>query len=185
MGSQKRLVAALLAVVAVVGAALVFPGFRAGLRAAARATGFAAAPRPVRTGERFPALAFSDLDGKAVVTANPPSGIVVYNVFATWCVPCREETPELRRAAAEFAKRGIRVVGIDQGEPSGAVAAFAQEFGLGYPLLVDTTHQTSQVLGARVIPETIVVRDGIVRSISVGPMTSSDFERVVSQSNAS
>ena len=137
---------------------------------------------PVRPGEALPALNLVALDGSSI-QVKPTHGTVVYNVFATWCPPCREETPTIARAAVTLQKHGIRVVGIDQGEPASAVNAFAKEFGLGYPIVVDPDHQTNVLLGARVIPETIVVRDGVVRAMAVGPLDQDSLDRLVAQSN--
>ncbi len=138
----------------------------------------------VRTGEPLPALSLMTLDGHSAELGSRTSGIVVYNVFATWCPPCRAETPALARTAVELQKRGIKVIGIDQGESALAVSEFAREFNLSYPLVVDPNRQTNVLLGARVIPETIVVQDGIVRSISVGPLDEDAFRRLLAQSGA-
>ena len=136
---------------------------------------------PVRTGEPLPALSLVGLDGNAV-RIGPQHGTVVYNVFTTWCPSCRAETPALARAAATLRKHGIEMIGIDQGEPASAVSAFAVEFRLGYPIVVDPDRQTNALLGARVIPETIIVRDGVVRAISVGPLEGDALQRLVTQS---
>ncbi len=137
--------------------------------------------RAVKAGEPLPALSLVSLDGSPVNVV-PMHGTVIYNVFATWCPPCREETPTIARAAVKFHKRGIEVVGIDQGEPASAVTAFAHEFNLGYPIMVDPNRQTNVLLGARVIPETIVVRDGVVRAINVGPLDAPGLDRLVAAS---
>lgn len=139
------------------------------------------AAHPVRTGEPLPALSLVGLDGNSV-RIGPQRGTIVYNVFTTWCPSCRAETPALARAAAALHKHGIEMIGIDQGEPASAVSAFASEFQVGYPIVVDPDRQTNTLLGARVIPETIVVRDGVVRAISVGPLEGDALERLVSQS---
>ena len=136
---------------------------------------------PVRTGEALPALSLVALDGSAL-EIKPTRGTIVYNVFATWCPPCREETPTIARAATALRKRGIEVIGIDQGEPASAVNAFAKEFGLEYPIVVDPNHQTNSLLGARVIPETIVVRDGIVQAIAVGPLDQDALDKLMARS---
>ena len=175
-GTQRVITGLVIALLLI--SAISAPG-REFIRKAARATGFAPAPRAVRTGDPFPALAMYGLDGKAVTLDAAQSGTTVYNVFATWCSPCREEAPDLNRAAATLRSRGVRFVGIDQGDPEAAVTAFVTEFSLGYPVVVDTDQISKQSLGARVIPETIVVRDGIVRSISVGPLDTGEFERLV------
>jgi thiol-disulfide isomerase/thioredoxin len=133
---------------------------------------------PVVTGEAFPELPLSYLNGRPVtLSSKSSSGVVVYNVFTSWCPYCIVETPDVVRAAASLQKKGIRFVGIDQDEPSSRVSAFMRRNGLCYQVLLDTTHITTEALGARLIPETLVVRDGIVRKIIVGPVSASEIER--------
>lgn len=132
----------------------------------------------VHTGDRIPTMAFSDLRG-APVTLQPQRGVTVYNVFTSWCPSCKEETPALARAADGLRERGIRIIGIDQGESPGAVASFVGRYGVPYPILVDTSRVTNAVLGARIIPETVVVRDGIVKAIAVGPITPEQLEQMI------
>lgn len=137
---------------------------------------------PVKTGETLPALSLVALDGRDV-QLGPKHGTVVYNVFTTWCPSCRAETPSLARAAAALRKHGIEMIGIDQGEQASAVSAFVDEFRVGYPVVVDPNRQTNALLGARVIPETIVVRDGVVRAMAVGPLDGDALQKLVAQSN--
>lgn len=147
------------------------------------ALGFYAARRhhvvhAVKAGDRAPVMEVSDLRG-APVTLQSDRGITVYNVFTSWCPSCREETPALARAAGSLRARGIRLIGIDQGESAGAVSSFVDRYRLTYPILVDTSHVTNQVLGARVIPETVVVKDGIVKAIAVGPITPEQLDQLI------
>jgi cytochrome c biogenesis protein CcmG, thiol:disulfide interchange protein DsbE len=135
---------------------------------------------PVVTGEQFPPLRLLHLSGTPVtVDSQSSSGIVVYNVFTSWCAYCIAETPDVVRAAALLQKRGVRFVGIDQGEAPAKISAFIQQNGLSYPVLIDASHITTAALGARFIPETLVVRHGIVRKIFVGPVSASQIERAV------
>ena len=133
---------------------------------------------PVKAGDRVPALQVVDLSG-APVTLNPGRGVVVYNVFTTWCPSCKEETPAFARAAERLRSRGVQVVGIDQGEGAQAISSFADRFRMRYPIVIDTTHVTNAVLGARVIPQTVVVKDGIVKAIAVGPITPDELDRMI------
>lgn len=135
-------------------------------------------PHPVKPGDPAPTLSVSDLAG-APMRLSATHGVTVYNVFTSWCPSCKEETPELARAAERLRARGVRVIGIDQGESAGAVAAFTQKYGIRYPIVLDTAHQTNVLLGARVIPETVVVKDGIVTSIAVGPITPDELDRMI------
>jgi thiol-disulfide isomerase/thioredoxin len=62
--------------------------------------------------------------------------VVVLDFYATWCAPCREETPHLVALQKRYAPQGLRVVGLNVGGPDdrNEVAGFAQEFGIQYPL---------------------------------------------------
>ena len=129
--------------------------------------------RPVaiaRQGDRFPVFAVQTTDDRSLTLgAGPSHGIVVYNVFTSWCPACKEELPDVRQAAAEL--HDVRFVGIDQGEPPALVAAFAARAQLPFPVVVDTSSATNRLLGARMIPETLIVRDGVIKRVIVGPTT--------------
>jgi cytochrome c biogenesis protein CcmG/thiol:disulfide interchange protein DsbE len=129
-------------------------------------------PQVLVAGDRIVPLQVADLNG-STITLEPPDGRPrIINVFATWCGPCNEEAPGFAAAAKVFARRGISVIGIDQEENAPKVAAFEQEYGLSYPLYIDSTGVSHDVLGARMIPTTIVVdAKGIIRAIHEGPMT--------------
>jgi cytochrome c biogenesis protein CcmG, thiol:disulfide interchange protein DsbE len=125
---------------------------------------------PATPGKPLPVIALIDLSG-APATIRPHAGTILYNVFATWCGPCAVETPALASAAPRLRARGITIVGIDQGDTIASVRSFAARYDLHYPILIDDGKRTNALLGARVIPETVLVRDGIVVQIFVGPLT--------------
>lgn len=132
-------------------------------------------PHVLRTGDRLVPIRVSSLYGTALTLA-PPRHPTVVNVFATWCVPCREETPGFAAAAKGLRARGIDLVAIDQEESTAAVAAFARAFGVSYPVYIDTTGVTHDVLGARVIPTTILVnKSGVIVWEHAGPLTQSEL----------
>jgi thiol-disulfide isomerase/thioredoxin len=62
--------------------------------------------------------------------------VVVLDFYATWCAPCREETPHLVALQKRYAPQGLHVVGLNVGGPDDRdeVVGFAQEFGIPYPL---------------------------------------------------
>jgi peroxiredoxin len=125
---------------------------------------------PAAPGRPLPVISLIDMSG-APATVRPQAGTTLYNVFATWCVPCADETPMLATAAPHLRARGIQLVGIDQGDSLASVRSFVSRYNLRYPIFIDDSEQTNRLLGARIIPETVLVRNGIVMQIFVGPLT--------------
>jgi thiol-disulfide isomerase/thioredoxin len=135
-----------------------------------------ARPQPLQSGEAIGRLSFTRLDGSSVALEPRVGHALLVNVFATWCPPCRSETPALADAAPRLERAGVDVVGIDQAESSSQVERFADEYGLRYPLYIDDTNATKVSLDARIIPTTVLVdRQGVVRVIHVGPLDASEF----------
>ncbi len=96
--------------------------------------------------------------------------VVAMNLWATWCGPCREETPMLERLARELGPRGLAVVGVslDGGDREAKVRAFRQQFGVTYPLVFPDA-MSEMSAGMEGIPTTILVdREGRVAKTYVG-----------------
>jgi len=170
------MLAALFAVLLVALALAVGPG-RALFSQAAHALGLRKTPEAARVGSAFPALALAHLDGSPATLDQ--HGTIVYNVFASWCPPCNAELPDVLRAHNDLKKQGVRFIGIDRGEPAARVSSFIAARGIDYPVLLDTSSSTATLLGARVIPETVIVHNGTVAKVIVGPTTTSELEQAV------
>jgi len=136
-------------------------------------------------GKPLPDLTLETMDGSSE-RLQPAHGRVTFvNVFATWCPPCKAETPDLVSFAAAWASRGVEVIGIDQQETPAQVAAFRARYRIGYPVLIDTGRATKDLLGARVIPRTIVVDgSGVVRTVFSGPMTRAQMDDLAARAGA-
>lgn len=101
---------------------------------------------------------------------------MLINVFAGWCEPCRYELPALASVAPRLEREGVDVVGIDQAESAAQVERVTQVFDLRYPTYIDVDRSTQTMLGARIIPTTIVVdRNAVVRYEHAGPLDASGF----------
>jgi cytochrome c biogenesis protein CcmG, thiol:disulfide interchange protein DsbE len=97
--------------------------------------------------------------------------VVIVNVWATWCLPCREEMPSLERLYKEFGPQGLVVLGVATDNPGQerAIRDFAARYGLSFDVLQEGTGRVEQMLQAPGIPTTIVVgRDGIIRKKVIG-----------------
>ena len=65
--------------------------------------------------------------------------MVLLNFWATWCIPCRVEIPDLVRLQQELGGQGLQIVGVSTDEEGfEVVRPFAEEMGINYPLVVDT-----------------------------------------------
>ncbi len=112
-------------------------------------------------------LTLSSLEGKAVVL----------NVWASWCVPCKQEAPFLEQVWNEGRDRGLVVVGLDAKDFRRDALQFAKRFGLTFPLVYDGPGDTLPDWGVTGFPETFVLdREGRVVEAFVGGIES-DEER--------
>jgi peroxiredoxin len=85
--------------------------------------------------ESRPEFVLSGLAGERIDLSQRRGQIVLVHFFATWCEPCREELPALRRLAERFA--GVSVIAISVGEPELRVRRFAETAGTNFPILLD------------------------------------------------
>lgn len=93
---------------------------------------------------------------------------VILNYWASWCGPCRIETPELQSASLKF-KNQVAILGINQGESAEIVSEFALSYGLSYPLLVDEDNTVNRDYSINSLPTTIFIdRQGVVREVFIG-----------------
>jgi cytochrome c biogenesis protein CcmG, thiol:disulfide interchange protein DsbE len=121
-------------------------------------------------GDAFPKGELPTLDGEVVEL--PPAGrVVVVELFATWCGPCRESLPLLERVRARFGDRVTFVTVSEDVDPRAAakVARFAAELALPGPILLDRDHALYDQLVVRKLPTTYVIdHAGVVRHINNG-----------------
>jgi thiol-disulfide isomerase/thioredoxin len=121
-----------------------------------------------------------DLAGESDALEHYRGHVVLVNLWASWCAPCRSETPALEALYEAERGKGLVVLGIDQGESVRAAAAFAGEMKLHYPILLDEDQRYGRAYAAVGLPTTLVVdRSGhIVRGID-GEMTLGQMRAVV------
>lgn len=94
--------------------------------------------------------------------------VLVVEFWAPWCVACRALIPHMNQWHAQYAARGLHVVGIT-GDPLARAATAAKELGMEYPVASDETGKTIMAYQARAIPAVFVIdRTGTVRDVMVG-----------------
>ncbi|HKJ01919.1 MAG TPA: TlpA disulfide reductase family protein [Longimicrobiales bacterium] len=129
--------------------------------------------QPVITGTSAPDFVATDMAGDPVRLSDYRGRVVLVNVWATWCAPCRNEMPSMQRlydalgdtdfeilAVSIDARAGERSVG---GQVGGNLQAFADELGLTFPILHDPDGKIERIYQTTGVPETFLVgRDGLI-----------------------
>ncbi|MGY1840554.1 MULTISPECIES: TlpA family protein disulfide reductase [unclassified Modestobacter] len=120
-----------------------------------------------------PALSGPTLDGGHVDLADLRGSVVLVNVWASWCAPCREEMPLLDQVAREWEPQGLRIVGIDVNDDDDAARRFLAGLGgTSFPSIADADGRLALEWGTAGVPETFVVdRDGTVVAKRFGAVT--------------
>jgi cytochrome c biogenesis protein CcmG/thiol:disulfide interchange protein DsbE len=82
---------------------------------------------------------------------------VLVNLWASWCVPCRQEAPVLDRFARRYRDRDVRVLGIDVQDNSEDALAFLRRYRVAYPQLRSVGDERSAAFGSTGVPENFLV----------------------------
>jgi peroxiredoxin len=121
------------------------------------------------------ATEFKGANGQPIKLANYTGKVLLVNLWATWCQPCRRETPELVRLHKEYQDRGLEMVGLSTEDPvqsAQSVQQFVQQFQVDYPVgwaTRDVAIALMQLTGRSSIPQSfIITRDGRIRKQFVG-----------------
>ena len=131
--------------------------------------------------ERAPAITLPVLGGKGRRSLSDYRGqVVVLNYWASWCEPCRRESPLLERWHRRLAKEGGTVLGVDVLDVTADAQKFIREFGLTYPMLRDVDGSSQEKFGVLAYPETFVIdREGRVAASRRGPVDERFLRRSV------
>jgi len=128
----------------------------------------------IRVGQEFPNLPLKTLSGQAVsLKSQQKTGRrMMINLWATWCVPCATEMPELEELHGKFAEQGIDLIGVSvDADPEAKIAQFAGEKRVHYPIYLGGVPAIEQVFAGDelAVPLTVLIDDkGIVRELISG-----------------
>ena len=124
--------------------------------------------RAPKIGGPAPSFALVDPENKLVRLGDFAGRPVLLNFWATWCVPCQQEVPDLVDLQAEWGE-AVSIVGINLRESGDAVKKFAATFKTNYPLVLDSGGEVTRSYRLTGLPETYFVdADGILRDHRIG-----------------
>lgn len=144
-------------------------------RAPAEATTGGAPPPSPRENFTAPDFTLELRGGDAVTLSALRGAVVVLNLWASWCPPCRSEMPAMQTVYDAYRERGLVVLAVNTLFQDGEAAAnaFADELGLTFPIAFDRTGEMSDRYRLRAMPTTFFIdRRGVIRGVVLGgPMS--------------
>jgi cytochrome c biogenesis protein CcmG/thiol:disulfide interchange protein DsbE len=130
----------------------------------------------VQINQPAPAFTLTTFDDQEITPADMAGKVVVLNFWASWCLPCEQEAPELQAAWEMYAPRGdVLFLGAAYVDTDVNAAAYLERFAITYPSGHDFGTNISQAFRLRGVPETYVIdKSGNIRFIKIGPFLSLD-----------
>jgi len=125
---------------------------------------------PVKVNYAAPELTLSDIQGVSRSLADYRGQVVLVNLWATWCPPCKAEMPALESFYKKHRDQGFTVLAINDGDPTKEVLQFVKDYRLTFPVWLDPTYiATEKVFKSLNLPTSYVIdREGTVRLQWVG-----------------
>lgn len=105
---------------------------------------------------------------------------ILLNFWASWCGPCKGETPELQAFSEEMADKGLVVLGVNQQEKPETAAKFLADFGVTYPSVLDRNGDVSVAyrVGSGLPITMLIGPDGVITRVFRGALTEENFESI-------
>lgn len=123
---------------------------------------------------------FNDLDDKPVRLSDFRGKVVLVDIWATWCPPCRKEIPGFINLYKKYKDKGLEIIGIAADvEGKRVVKPFAEEFKMNYTIVIGGQREVMRIFGpVRYIPTTFLIDEkGIIRNKYIGYRPEEDFEK--------
>ncbi|MFE7839024.1 TlpA family protein disulfide reductase [Streptomyces sp. NPDC057474] len=140
---------------------------------------------PVAERVDAPDFSGSTVDADPARLSDYRGEVVVVNAWATWCGPCRAESPALERTYQRFKNQGVRVLGVSTDAEKKNALAFQREFGLSYPSLHDPDGRQflklpRGLVNPQLLPFTLFVdREGRIAGAVQAPLTEKELRAIL------
>ena len=136
---------------------------------------------PMKVDYPAPTIQLTDIAESAVSLTDYKGDVILLNIWATWCPPCRREMPDLETFFRTHSEDGFVLLGVNVGEGLETVVQFVDTFRLTFPIWLDPEESTLRSLNSFSLPYSIVIdREGIVRYAWSGATCLSMLENTIS-----
>ncbi|MFN2513845.1 MAG: TlpA family protein disulfide reductase [Pyrinomonadaceae bacterium] len=127
-----------------------------------------------------PDIEWQTLAGEPLRLSSLRGRVVLLNFWATWCVPCRAEIPDLSAMQRELEGRGVSVVGVSWDDTADGIREFQSEIRQDYTVLLGGEEAQSKLGGIPSLPTTLIIdREGRIRQKIIGARDRAVFEAAV------
>jgi len=132
--------------------------------------------------KKAPDFTLKTMQGETFTLSDHEGKVVVLNIWATWCGPCRDEIPEFIELQKEMDDQGVLFVGLAIDEAGwDAIRPYARQMGFNYPVVWDEGFDVTKKYGPlRGVPTTFIInRNGRMRYVSSGTISKSDLKPIL------
>lgn len=136
--------------------------------------------QPVVKGDVAPDFTMPLLNGGEDSLSSHKGEVVLLNIWATWCGPCREEMPFMQKFYRRMEGKPFEILAVSQdrkGEEE--VRPFVNEFGITFPVMLDPDKDVGDLYQSDKFPESYIIgKDGVVVERVIGELNSNDLELI-------
>ena len=133
-----------------------------------------------------PEVVGTTLDDEEFRLGDYRGDVVVLNVWASWCAPCRAEAPELQEVWEDFEDQGVQFIGLNTRDAQTAARGFVETMGITFPSVQDADGRLqllfSDTLPPQAIPSTLIIdREGRVAARALGKVSAGTLRGIIDE----
>lgn len=127
-----------------------------------------------------PDFVLPQLNGTPLRLSSYRGKVVLLDFWATWCVPCREETPHFVELQQHYADRGLQIIGVSMDDTSDPVRDFYNQFHMNYPVVMGDAKTGEAYGGVLGLPIAFLLdRDGRIVAKHMGSTKAETFDQEI------